>query len=236
MWATYAHAKSNTIDLTEYKADVIEIVQGEKEVMLEAIEEQNREFVKIVEHSEMELNSRIDILDSAIKPDEKRKMIVVKIRNAIIGNTKTKLTIRKLNNIADATIKCSYKNNLSIARVLAQMKTESNFNPKAISPAGAEGIMQIMPKTLRYEELKGKTKFDTWDVYHNIEAGCSYMAEQVTDFVNYDHALQAYNWGPNSMRKYLAEEYTDEDMPLETKKYPISINKWTKVFEKYGLE
>jgi len=236
MWATYTYAKSNTTALTEYKSDVIETLQGEREVVFEAIEEQGREFVKQLEHSEMEVNSRIDILDSAIKPDEKRKMLVVKIRNAITDNTKTKLTIRKLNNIANATIDYSYQYNLSIAKVLAQMKTESNFNPEAISKAGAQGLMQIMPKTLIYEQLKEGKRLDPWNIYHNIKAGCSYMSEQVTDFTNYNHALQSYNWGPNNIRKYLAGEYTDDDMPAETKKYPISINKWTKVFEKYGLE
>jgi hypothetical protein len=180
-------------------------------------------------------NARIDILDSAIKPEKKKRMLVVKIRDAIGENTTTKNSIRNLTNIAIATIEYSYQYNIPIPRILAQIKVESDFNIKAESKAGAQGLMQIMPATMKYIELAEGKRLNPWNIYHNIRAGCFYMAEQMLEFDgNYDYALGAYNWGPNNMKRFNAGQTSK--MPEETEKYIPSINKWAKVFEKYGLE
>jgi len=193
------------------------------------------DIMDAVEGNYLQANARMDTLDSAIKPDQKRRTLIVNIRNSIIGNTNRKLDIRTLNNIAIAVIDYSYQYNLSIPKILAQIKVESDFNVKAKSKAGAQGLLQIMPKTLDYIELKLGKRLNPWNVYNNILAGCYYMNEQLHDFDNdYDQALRAYNVGPSNLRRFDAGER--KTLPEETILYVPSVLRYTREFAKYGLE
>lgn len=81
--------------------------------------------------------------------------------------------------------------------LLAVIKTESNFNPKATSPKGACGLMQLMPDTWR---RYGVT--DPYDPEQNVKAGTAYLKEQLAKFKEIDLALAAYNAGPANVEKY----------------------------------
>lgn len=182
-------------------------------------------------------NSRIDILDNTVSVEDKRRELVSKIRQAIQDSTKKNIGIRDLNRIANAVIDYSYQYNLSIAQVLAQISQESNFETEAVSPAGAMGLMQIMPNTLKYiqyEMSDAPPKLNAFNIYHNIKAGCFYMSEQLEEFGSYEYALKAYNWGPDRVHKYKAGEI--KVMPDETQKYIPSIMEKIKFFQEYGLE
>ena len=196
-------------------------------------------FVLASEHSiQLEINSsRIDIVDSAVLPDAKRRMLLTKIRNAIVENTYSVPDVRTLNRIANAVADSSFKYNLPVANILAQIRQESNFDASAKSTSGAEGLMQIMPETKSQIEYELGRRFNSWDVYHNIEMGCYYMSEQFNTFKNYDDALRAYNAGPGTVHKIRAGD-VKEYMP-ETKAYIIAISGeggWISIFKKYGLE
>ena len=196
------------------------------------------ELVEYADHQKMEIDARIDILDSAIDPEDKRRMQIVKIRKAIVENTDTKLNIRNLNNIATAVLDYSYQYNLSIAKILSQIKQESDFKIGAKSRARAQGLMQIIPETWEYVILKEfeRKSADPYNIFNNVRAGCFYMAEQIHKFDTYDQALMAYNWGPHNVRSLLAGELTEEDIPRETTNYVKLINRNIAIFEKYGLE
>lgn len=86
---------------------------------------------------------------------------------------------------------------LDPALIRAVIKQESNFNPGAVSYAGAGGYMQLMPDTA--EEL-GVT--DVFDARQNIFGGAKYLRKQIDKFGDYRHALAAYNAGPGNVRKY----------------------------------
>lgn len=79
--------------------------------------------------------------------------------------------------------------------ILAIIHTESNFNRLAVSPKGAQGLMQIMPETFR--ELNGT---DPFDLSENIRCGIRYFCRQLSAFKNIRLALAAYNAGPNAVK------------------------------------
>jgi soluble lytic murein transglycosylase-like protein len=82
--------------------------------------------------------------------------------------------------------------------VWAVIRQESGFNPQAVSPKGAMGLMQLMPGTAAMLGVS-----DAFDVEQNIAGGIKYLERCLSQF-NQDVslALAAYNAGPNNVVKY----------------------------------
>jgi len=89
------------------------------------------------------------------------------------------------------------RNGLSAKVVEAVAWRESRFNPQAISPKGAVGVMQLMPGTARAMGI------DPRDAAANLDGGAAYLARMLKSF-NGDLtlALAAYNAGPDAVRRY----------------------------------
>lgn len=85
------------------------------------------------------------------------------------------------------------------ALVKAIIEVESKFNPKAVSTKGAQGLMQLMPKTAT---LFGAA--DPFDPYQNIEAGVRYLKYLLERFHDLTLALAAYNAGEGVVEKLWA--------------------------------
>jgi soluble lytic murein transglycosylase-like protein len=99
--------------------------------------------------------------------------------------------------------------------IKAVIAVESNGNPQAVSPAGAQGLMQLMPKTAA--EL-GVT--DPFDSKQNIIAGTRYLSRLLDRYQgNQKLALAAYNWGMGNLEK------NPEGLPRETRNYIVRVEK-----------
>lgn len=77
------------------------------------------------------------------------------------------------------------------------MEQESGYDPFALSPAGAMGLMQLMPDTAWMLGVD-----DPWNPEENIEGGVRYFAQQMDRFGRIEYALAAYNAGPGAVEKW----------------------------------
>jgi soluble lytic murein transglycosylase-like protein/rubrerythrin len=88
--------------------------------------------------------------------------------------------------------------------VLALIHTESSFDPRAISEAGARGLMQLLEPTMRLERARaGLPPADPHDPVANVQAGVRYLRRLIDAFGDVDAALMAYNAGPSRIRGHL---------------------------------
>lgn len=99
------------------------------------------------------------------------------------------------------------------------IQAESNFDPKALSPKGAMGLMQLMPETAK--DLKVT---DPYDARSNIMGGTQYL-KTLMDHYGGDipSALAAYNWGMGNLDRH------PDQLPDETRDY---VRKVTKIYLK----
>ena len=111
---------------------------------------------------------------------------------------------------------------LSFSLLKALIKVESDFNPRAVSKAGALGLMQIMPENLK--EFRIDNPFDPWE---NIRGGAWYLNQLLDRFEGrLPLALAAYNAGPNLVARY------QKSPPIrETQDYVEKVMKYYYVFQ-----
>lgn len=121
----------------------------------------------------------------------------------------------KLNNKSQAAVKAAAGHDFSISEikeiakqsakknsvpedlVLAMIKTESSYNPKAVSPKGAKGLMQLMPDVISAMGVE-----DPFSPEENINAGVKLIKNLLDKYKwNYKTALAAYNAGENAVDK-----------------------------------
>lgn len=88
-------------------------------------------------------------------------------------------------------------NGLPPALLAALLRAESGFDPRAVSPAGAQGIAQFMPATAR-----GVGLADPFDPDQAIPAAGRLLAGHMREFGSASLALAAYNAGPGAVRRY----------------------------------
>ena len=87
--------------------------------------------------------------------------------------------------------------NVSVSLIKAIVTEESCFNSQALSPVGAQGLMQLMPDTAQWLKVS-----DPLDPSDNLRAGVRYIAALQEQFDTLDLALAAYNAGPGNVRRY----------------------------------
>lgn len=91
----------------------------------------------------------------------------------------------------------SRQHKLPPALIKAVIQVESNFNPTATSPKGAQGLMQLMPQTAAALQVQ-----DPYDLQANVMGGTRYLRQLLEKFgFRLPLALAAYNAGPNRVAK-----------------------------------
>jgi soluble lytic murein transglycosylase-like protein len=87
---------------------------------------------------------------------------------------------------------------LEPALIKAVALVESGFNPRAVSPKGAKGLMQLMPATARSYGVK-----NVHDPYENLRAGANHLRTLLDEFSgDLTLALAAYNAGSGAVRRH----------------------------------
>ncbi|MEZ5688142.1 MAG: lytic transglycosylase domain-containing protein [Caenibius sp.] len=103
--------------------------------------------------------------------------------------------------------------------IYAVIRTESAGRTRAVSSAGAMGLMQLMPGTWARQRGRESLGSDPFDPRDNILAGTSYLREMY-DRYGAQGFLAAYNAGPGRYEDWLAGRRA---LPLETRRYVASI-------------
>lgn len=161
-----------------------------------------------------EVKDRIELNVTAVEKVEVRTVAINNTREPNKPKTSEQLYY-------PIVVKISLKYEVDPLLVKAVIVAESGFNAKAVSRVGAQGLMQLMPRT-----AKELGVVDSFNPEHNIDGGVKYLKKLLDKYQgNVEIALAAYNAGCRNVRKY-------RGVPpyKETRKY---VKKVSALHEKY---
>jgi hypothetical protein len=110
----------------------------------------------------------------------------------------TRLTVHPKANLSEVVNEASGRYRLDPDLVNSVIKAESGFNVRAVSPKGAQGLMQLMPGTASQLGVP-----NAFDAQANVDGGTKYLRELLEKY-NFDlvKALAAYNAGPHRVERF----------------------------------
>lgn len=121
----------------------------------------------------------------------------------------------------DSVDEYAARRNLDPARIFAIMRSESAFTTDARSPAGALGLMQLMPATARETARRTGTKLgsakELYSPKTNISLGSAYLAHLASRYNgHFAMTAAAYNAGPHRVRRWRTRQCEDAEIWIES--------------------
>ncbi len=145
--------------------------------------------------------------ETASAPGALQQEPVVARLAEFLERQRTSFTRAEIRELARIIAEESARHRLDPQLVLAVMYVESRFDPFAVSPAGALGLMQIMPATGK--ELAARLgiawngPLSLFDPATNVRVGTAYVRQLADRYGRMQTALAAYNWGPGYIDRQL---------------------------------
>ena len=123
-----------------------------------------------------------------------------------------------------AVVRAAVGHGLPVAFFTSLIWKESRLDPQAVSPRGAAGIAQFMPKTANWRGL-----LDPYNPKQALKESASFLRDLRAQFGNWGLAAAAYNAGPTRLRDWLNGSGT---LPSETRDYVaaitgLTVEEWT---------
>ena len=150
----------------------------------------------------MEAVALLSLTDSATDPDRPHELI------PSIPAAPRRYSRHEL---CSAAASVAAANNLPIPFFANLIQQESAWRPAAISPVGAQGIAQFMPRVARHHGLQ-----NPFDPIHALAVSGRFLADLVRQFGNLGLAAAAYNAGPKRVQDWMAKR---GKLPTETRDY-----------------
>ena len=156
-----------------------------------------------------------------------RRMALLLLSGLAVANVMPAVTMAQSLAVASASTSDPYAAHITEAAtrfrlpavwIRAVMRTESAGDPRAISPKGAMGLMQIMPATWAELRTRHRLGADPYNVRDNIIAGSGYIRE-LLDRYGSPGWIAAYNAGPGRYDEAL----NGRPLPTETRAYVATV-------------
>ncbi len=176
-------------------------------------------------HRVEELEQSLQQLRASLNAESIRQYNIQKVM-AIIQMYNPEMPSSQRYEIANEIYNMSLKyTNLDIDLLCATIthETAGTWNPEIVSPAGAMGLMQIMPATgmflASYEGLTWSAPEEVlFNPIYNIRLGARYLASQI-EYYDVDGGLAAYNGGEKWASLWVKNGRDDRVLPRETREY-----------------
>jgi len=132
---------------------------------------------------------------TVVRADSKTGRLVRTVVAPVTESQASRLAPQQLTELVD---RIAAQQGVEAPLVQSVIRAESNYNPAAVSPKGAQGIMQLIPSTARRFGVS-----DTFDVADNIQGGVRYL-RFLLDYYHDDYtkSIAAYNAGEAAVDKY----------------------------------
>jgi hypothetical protein len=179
-------------------------------------EKENAELVMTSQVDDPRLTSEIDLKKGFLRKVTQQVYTVVKKHPQKVDPVELTAMI----------VSESLKAELDPLLVASVIRTESAFDPKAVSSVGAQGLMQIMPATKTFienmEAIDPANRKNIFTPRYNIQLGVAYL-RYLKDLYNgnISLALMAYNWGPGHMANTLKNRKSA--VPHSVLRYALKI-------------